>query len=427
VLHELGQRPYVSTHDATVTRRSTCPASRSPTWGSWLGNVATRARSPARARTRIPKRRTSGIPHLPTSAFSLSIGDKPGRPDCSRRQRTSPWRDGSKREYSTRTGAAPGRVARSYGLFIATNLRLVLSIAPTYAGRGLDMLDLVQEGNLGLIRHLVEKLNRVRTAERQLDGSDSATTVEKIVAATGYSEKEVEGLRHNLPVTRSLEALLEALLEMVGAERLADHVAGRCSYCPHGSGSSAIRQLSMPSVRNSASRASGRQAPCAAPPSDRLEPHTRAPIGTLRRGSQGSATSEVMVIGSIRTRRPSAGPFGAVRSDQDAGGTLPDSRPHDRRVRPGGPRRLGCQPGTIDGVTGRFGRTVSGATASSRRTARSVRSAACRYSTHPVVHLDVEAMDGADARDHGGQPGHQLVVVGLRRSARWPRRWRSRG
>ncbi|MFJ8884064.1 RNA polymerase sigma factor [Streptomyces sp. NPDC102402] len=66
---------------------------------------------------------------------------------------------GSRLAYDLDRLVVMGRMAKRR--LIEANLRLVVSVAKRYVGRGLTMLDLVQEGNLGLIR-AVEKFDYAR-------------------------------------------------------------------------------------------------------------------------------------------------------------------------------------------------------------------------------------------------------------------------
>ena len=108
----------------------------------------------------------------PTSCACTSTPS--ARPRCSPPSRRSSWPSGSrpactptgswrrsrasppprKRDYKTL--AIDGKAAKAH--LLEANLRLVVSVAKRYTGHGMTFLDLIQEGNVGLIR-AVEKFD----------------------------------------------------------------------------------------------------------------------------------------------------------------------------------------------------------------------------------------------------------------------------
>ena len=140
---------------------------------------------------------------------------------------------------------------RAMNHLICANLRLVVSVARHFTGRGLDLLDLIQEGNLGLIRaaerfdhtrgfkfstyatwwirqaiqraltdqartirlpaHQIEVLNGLAQAQHRLrlrQGRDG--TPEEISAASGLTPQQIRRLQNHPGQPRSIDALVWA-------------------------------------------------------------------------------------------------------------------------------------------------------------------------------------------------------------------------
>jgi RNA polymerase nonessential primary-like sigma factor len=174
-------------------------------------------------------------------------------------------------EFDTATRARQGDF-RARQAMIEHNLRLVVSIAKHYIGRGLPMSDLIEEGNLGLMHaigkfepergfrfstyaswwvrqsieraimhqarlvrlpvHVVRELNQVLKARRALESAHAAkrindrpVRVEDVAAAVARPVHEVAELLKFAESPTSLDAPLDRNATDAGAESVLDGVA----------------------------------------------------------------------------------------------------------------------------------------------------------------------------------------------------------
>jgi RNA polymerase nonessential primary-like sigma factor len=181
-------------------------------------------------------------------------------------------------EFDTATRARAGDF-EARQMMIEHNLRLVVSIAKNYLGRGLPMTDLIEEGNLGLMHaigkfepergfrfstyaswwirqniersimhqarlvrlpvHVVRELNQVLRARRALEAQandpvkgERPVRVEDVAAAVGRPVREVSELLRFAEQPTSLDAPLERHSAENGAESMLDSVADDGSSDP---------------------------------------------------------------------------------------------------------------------------------------------------------------------------------------------------